>query len=157
SCFSGRLSLAAVAALMLGATALSPAAHAQSFSGFGGFGGTGGFRPPPTNPPPGGSPPPGGTSQATDPGPRGGTQSVGGPLKGLSQNEVNFFSASKDIFNEVDGVPQGLGPRFNMDSCGGCHAFPAAGGSSPPSNPQVAVATAMGAKNTLPSFITANG
>jgi CxxC motif-containing protein (DUF1111 family) len=44
-----------------------------------------------------------------------------------------------------------------MDGCGGCHAFPAAGGSSPATNPQVAVATANGAKNTLPAFITANG
>jgi CxxC motif-containing protein (DUF1111 family) len=44
-----------------------------------------------------------------------------------------------------------------MDGCGGCHAFPATGGSSPTTNPQVAVATAMGATNTVPSFITANG
>jgi CxxC motif-containing protein (DUF1111 family) len=58
---------------------------------------------------------------------------------------------------EVDAVPNGLGPRFNLDSCSGCHSHPAVGGSSPPTNPQVALATAAGAKNTLPSFITANG
>jgi CxxC motif-containing protein (DUF1111 family) len=61
------------------------------------------------------------------------------------------------VFNEVDAVPEGLGPRFNLDSCAGCHAFPTVGGTSPPTNPQVALATAMGAKNTVPSFITANG
>jgi len=58
---------------------------------------------------------------------------------------------------EVDAVPNGLGPRFNLDSCSGCHSQPAVGGSSPPTNPQVALATAAGAKNTLPSFITATG
>jgi len=70
---------------------------------------------------------------------------------------VAFFNAAKDLFNEVDTVPLGLGPRFNLDGCGGCHAFPATGGTSPPVNPQVAVATANGAKNTVPSFIRANG
>jgi CxxC motif-containing protein (DUF1111 family) len=34
---------------------------------------------------------------------------------------------------------------------------PSLGGSSPTTNPQVAVATAQGAKNVLPPFITANG
>src|SRR5262249_58323101 len=59
---------------------------------------------------------------------------------------------------DVDTPATGLGPGFNLDSCGGCHAFPAAGGSSPPTNnPQIAVATAMGATNVVPSFITANG
>jgi CxxC motif-containing protein (DUF1111 family) len=61
------------------------------------------------------------------------------------------------VFEEVDAVPNGLGPRFNLDSCSGCHGYPSIGGSSPPTNPQVAIATAAGAKNTVPSFITANG
>ena len=51
----------------------------------------------------------------------------------------------------------GLGPTFNLDSCSGCHSQPAIGGTSPATNPQVAVATLMGAKNVVPSFITANG
>jgi CxxC motif-containing protein (DUF1111 family) len=38
-----------------------------------------------------------------------------------------------------------------------CHAFPAIGGTSPPSNPQVAVATLMGAQNRLPPFVFPNG
>jgi CxxC motif-containing protein (DUF1111 family) len=70
---------------------------------------------------------------------------------------LNFFFAAKAVFAEVDAVPNGLGPRFNMDSCQGCHAFPASGGSSPATNPEVAVATKAGAKNNVPSFITANG
>jgi CxxC motif-containing protein (DUF1111 family) len=44
-----------------------------------------------------------------------------------------------------------------MDSCGGCHNYPAPGGSSPPINPQVAVATKDGATNTVPSFIAIDG
>ena len=99
----------------------------------------------------------GSTARAVDPGVRGGAAGAGGPLPGLSQNELNFFAAATEVFNEIDAVPNGLGPRFNLDGCGGCHASPAAGGSSPATNPQVAVATANGAKNTLPAFITANG
>jgi CxxC motif-containing protein (DUF1111 family) len=51
----------------------------------------------------------------------------------------------------------GLGPRFNMNSCSGCHAQPAVGGTSPFTNPQLAVATLDGAKNNVPSFITLRG
>jgi CxxC motif-containing protein (DUF1111 family) len=101
----------------------------------------------------------------TDPGVRGGTAGAGGSLPGLNADETNFFSASKDVFNEVDSVSgtitgedgAGLGPRFNMNSCGGCHAQPATGGSSPATNPQVTVATLDGARNTVPPFIAANG
>src|SRR5262249_23685326 len=71
--------------------------------------------------------------------------------------EKAFFQAGLEDFVEVEGVGDGLGPRFNLDSCVGCHSQPAPGGSSPAVNPQVAVATAFGARNTLPSFITSNG
>jgi hypothetical protein len=58
----------------------------------------------------------------------------------------------------LSGILYGqLGPAYNLDSCGGCHAFPAVGGSSPKVNPQVAAASRAGASNTLPSFITSNG
>lgn len=54
-------------------------------------------------------------------------------------------------------MASGLGPRFNLDSCGGCHAFPAVGGSSPANNPQFAAATRKGAQNFVPAFLTPNG
>jgi CxxC motif-containing protein (DUF1111 family) len=136
-------SLASIAAVMLGATAISGSAVAQTATG---------ASPTTTQ-----SANFGTGQQSIDPGPRGGAPGAGSPLPGLSTDEVNFFNAAKDVFNEVDTVPLGLGPRFNLDGCGGCHAHPAAGGSSPPTNPQVAVATTAGAKNTVPSFITANG
>src|SRR5439155_23812145 len=76
---------------------------------------------------------------------------------------LDFFNDGLDRFNEVDSVSGtieegfGLGPRFNSRSCAACHAQPAVGGSSPATNPQVADATADGARNTSPSFITSTG
>jgi CxxC motif-containing protein (DUF1111 family) len=109
----------------------------------------------------------------TDPGPRGGAASAGGPFSTLSANEVAFFTSALAVFREVDSVSGtitgepgvGLGPTFNMNSCSGCHAQPATGGTSPATfspqvpvpNPQIAVATLDGATNTIPSFISASG
>ena len=93
----------------------------------------------------------------TDPGVRGGDPGAGGALPGLNDLERGYFDVAKDVFQEVDAVAEGLGPRFNLDSCSGCHSQPSIGGSSPVTNPQVAIATAAGAKNVVPSFITANG
>ena len=93
----------------------------------------------------------------TDPGVRGGDPGAGGALPGLIDVERQYFDVAKDVFQEVDAAVDGLGPRFNLDSCSGCHSQPTIGGTSPATNPQVAVATLMGAKNVVPSFITANG
>jgi CxxC motif-containing protein (DUF1111 family) len=97
------------------------------------------------------------SGQAHDPGLRGGPAAAGGALAGLAAAESAAFVSGLATFQEIDDVSHGLGPRFNMDSCAGCHAFPAVGGSSPALNPQVAVATTLGATNTLPPFITASG
>ena len=91
----------------------------------------------------------------TDPGVRGGAAGAGDPLTGLTDAERAFFTAAQAVFAEVDAVPDGLGPRFNLDSCLGCHSQPSSGGSAPAVNPQVAVAQRD--KNTVPSFITADG
>ena len=92
-----------------------------------------------------------------DPGVRRRRARGGGPLPGLTAGEAAFFALGKEDFEEAEGVGDGLGPRFNLDGCGGCHAQPAIGGTSPAVNPQVAVATAFGARNVVPSFIKANG
>ena len=79
-----------------------------------------------------------------DPGPRAGAAGAGGRIAALSVKESQFFDAGADAFQEVasviggvSGTEAGLGPRFNMTSCNGCHAHPAMGGSSPAANPQV--------------------
>jgi CxxC motif-containing protein (DUF1111 family) len=92
-----------------------------------------------------------------DPGVRGGPAGAGHPLPGLTANERIFFDVGEEDFNEAEGVGDGLGPRFNLDGCGGCHFQPGIGGSSGTINPQFAIATAFGARNTVPSFITQNG
>jgi CxxC motif-containing protein (DUF1111 family) len=99
-----------------------------------------------------------------DPGVRGGPPSAGSPLDGLGPGQLSFFNEGKEAFEEIVFVrnppPEGdagLGPGFNSDSCGSCHAFPAVGGTSPLVNPQVEVATKMGARNRIPDFIKPDG
>jgi CxxC motif-containing protein (DUF1111 family) len=85
-------------------------------------------------------------------------------LPNLSTLEQRVFGIGKEAFEEVASVQgtlpdteAGLGPRFNLDSCAGCHAQPAIGGSSPAINPQVEVAKKAGAVNEVPSFIKKDG
>jgi CxxC motif-containing protein (DUF1111 family) len=112
-----------------------------------------------------------------DPGVRGGTIDAGGPLKGLTAGQAATFAMAMANFATVrsvagnvlnpDGSPtqEGLGPRYNSNSCGSCHSQPAIGGTSPSAtqfpfigpNPQVAVAHLNGATNRVPYFIQANG
>jgi len=92
-----------------------------------------------------------------DPGPRNGPPLSGQPLRGLQPNESQLFNQGRITFAEIDDVINGLGPRFNLDSCAGCHAQPAVGGSSPAVNPQIAVAFKNGATNQIPPFIQPSG
>jgi mono/diheme cytochrome c family protein len=87
---------------------------------------------------------------AIDPGVRGGEAGGGGPIAGLTARELVFFADGEADFAEVEGVGDGLGPRMNLDSCAGCHAQPATGGTSPSANPQVAFASKDGGTDTVP-------
>jgi len=119
---------------------------------------------------------PGTALSQTDPGVRGGpingqpgaTQGSPLPLSSVNANMpsgiLEFFDNGLGRFQEVEvvsgGANNGLGPRFNLNSCAACHAQPAVGGSSPPNNPEfqvIAQGIAAGSTNTLPSFITAHG
>jgi len=97
------------------------------------------------------------TFHARDPGVRTGPPGAGGPIPGLTASQLAFFNAGLADFAEVEAAVDGLGPTMNLDSCGGCHAQPAAGGSSPLVNPQVAFATRAGAHNAVPPFVRING
>ncbi len=100
-------------------------------------------------------------SAPVDPGVRGGAAGAGGPLKGLTADEMAFFQDGQARFAEVEvvqkGANNGLGPRFNSNQCLSCHSQPAGGGTSPAQNPLLAVAHLSGATNTVPWFIVQNG
>ena len=66
---------------------------------------------------------------AKDPGVRTGPADAGGPIAGLTGTESIFFTAGAETFGEIEPIAEGLGPRLNLDSCGGCHAHPSVGGS----------------------------
>lgn len=110
----------------------------------------------------------------TDPGVRSNTGvNAGQPLGSVSAspNDLAFFQTGLAQFNErqtVTGDNPGLGPRFNLDSCGACHSQPAPGGSSPSSgifpnvgpNPQsqvIANGIVNGSTNAIPFFVLVNG
>jgi CxxC motif-containing protein (DUF1111 family) len=110
----------------------------------------------------------------TDPGVRSNTGvNAGQPFASVtaSANDLAFFQTGLGQFNEhqtVTGNNPGLGPRFNMDSCGVCHSQPAPGGTSPASgifpnvgpNPQsqvIANGVVNGSTNSIPYFVFATG
>ena len=96
---------------------------------------------------------------ATDPGVRAtsATDTTGNPVPGLTTDQTTLFFQGQANFKEIENIADGLGPRFNLDSCVGCHAFPTHGGSAPAVNPQVALATQGGANNIVPAFLATNG
>ena len=75
-----------------------------------------------------------------------------------------FFQGGLKRFQDVEALSNnptgsnGLGPRFNSNSCGSCHAQPAVGGSGAAVNPQFQfVSSGVAPGDTMPGFITANG
>jgi CxxC motif-containing protein (DUF1111 family) len=92
-----------------------------------------------------------------DPGVRTQASTTGAPISGLTPGQAAAFQTGTDDFSQLETLSNGLGPRYNLDSCGGCHAQPALGGTSPATNPEFTVGTAYGAKNRLPFFVTPNG
>src|SRR5207249_3224335 len=123
--FHAKLILVVLAALVLGAAALLQAQTATTTAAF----------------------------RASDPGVRGDPPGAGGPFLTLTTRQLEFFLAGQDEFADTDGVDDGLGPRMNLDSCAGCHAQPAVGGTSPLANPQVAFASKDGGTDSVPFFI----
>jgi len=105
-----------------------------------------------------------GQFSAHDPGVRGVTVDAGQPIASLqpSDSYYGFFTDGLARFQEIDGVANGLGPRFNANQCASCHAQPNVGGSSPSTaafpflgpNPETQFASVH---NILPSFIAPDG
>jgi CxxC motif-containing protein (DUF1111 family) len=61
---------------------------------------------------------------ASDPGVRGGAPGAGRPFANLTANQRAFFDSGAADFAAAEEVDEGLGPRMNLDSCGGCHIQP---------------------------------
>jgi CxxC motif-containing protein (DUF1111 family) len=82
------------------------------------------------------------------------------PATGDPVNAREFFNDGLGRFQEVETITaNGLGPRFNLNKCSGCHAQPTVGGTGAATNPQfTAIADGIAsAQDSTPSFITANG
>jgi CxxC motif-containing protein (DUF1111 family) len=102
----------------------------------------------------------------TDPGVQSGNRGTGAALSSVLSNSPSgilaFFTDGQARFQEVEsvsgGANNGLGPRFNSNSCVSCHAQPAIGGTGPATNPEFQFpSSGVAPGNTVPSFITANG
>jgi CxxC motif-containing protein (DUF1111 family) len=104
----------------------------------------------------------------TDPGVQGGNRGTGAALPSVLANDVPgilaFFNDGLKRFQDVESVSNsptgnnGLGPRFNSNSCSSCHAQPAVGGTGAAANPQFQfTSNGTAPRDTTPFFITANG
>ena len=99
----------------------------------------------------------------TDPGVQSANRGTGATIITTDPNGFfSFFEDGKARFQEVEavsgGANNGLGPRFNSNSCSSCHAQPALGGTGAAVNPQFAFAgSSVAPKDSTPYFITANG
>jgi CxxC motif-containing protein (DUF1111 family) len=105
-----------------------------------------------------------------DPGVRAGSVDSGQVLATVgASGATEYFLDGQQRFQVVEsvtgGTNNGLGPRFNSNSCSSCHAQPAVGGSSPSTtvfpfigpNPETLVTSQNAAQNPLPAFITIDG
>jgi len=102
----------------------------------------------------------------TDPGVQSGNRGTGAALSSVLSNSPSgilaFFTDGQARFQEVEsvsgGANNGLGPRFNSNSCSSCHAQPALGGTGAATNPEFSFpSNGVAPGNTVPSFITATG
>ena len=101
----------------------------------------------------------------TDPGVQSGNRGTGATIISSDPNGfLPFFQDGQARFAAVESVSKsptnnnGLGPRFNSNSCSSCHAQPALGGTGAATNPQFAFAgSSVAPKDSTPYFITANG
>jgi len=102
----------------------------------------------------------------TDPGVQSGNRGTGATL--IPQNDqtgfLAFFNDGLNRFQDVESVSKsptnnnGLGPRFNSNSCGSCHAQPAVGGTGAATNPQFTFAgSSVAPDDATPYFVTATG
>jgi CxxC motif-containing protein (DUF1111 family) len=107
-------------------------------------------------------------SAQTDPGVQSGNRGTGAAFSSVQLDSpsgiLSFFTDGQTRFQAVESVSgsptnnNGLGPRFNSNSCSSCHAQPAVGGSGAASNPEATfTSNGVAPGNRTPSFITPTG
>jgi CxxC motif-containing protein (DUF1111 family) len=101
----------------------------------------------------------------TDPGVQSASRGTGATIITTDPNGfLPFFTDGQTRFQAVESVSNsptgnnGLGPRFNSNSCSSCHAQPAVGGTGAAVNPQASfTSNGTAPKDTTPYFITTTG
>jgi CxxC motif-containing protein (DUF1111 family) len=68
----------------------------------------------------------------------------GQPLPGLRPEEQAAFESGARVFGHQYTPAEGLGPRFNENSCDACHTFPADGGTGETNVRRVSITAADG-------------
>src|SRR6267154_4806246 len=107
-------------------------------------------------------------SAQTDPGVQSANRGTGAALSSVLSNSpsgiLSFFTDGQKRFQDVESVSNsptgnnGLGPRFNSNSCSSCHAQPALGGTGLAVNPQFSfTSNGVAPRDTNPYFISATG
>jgi len=106
------------------------------------------------------------TFAQTDPGVQSGSRGTGTALSSVLADDnagsLALFNDGQNRFQELEsvsgGANNGLGPRFNSNSCSSCHAQPAIGGSGAANNPQATfISTGVAPKDAMPYFVTPTG
>src|SRR6202790_2295792 len=104
----------------------------------------------------------------TDPGVQSGNRGTGAAFSSVLSNSpsgiLSFFTDGQKRFQDVESVSNspngnnGLGPRFNSNSCSSCHAQPAVGGTGAAVNPEASfTSNGTAPRDTTPYFLTATG
>ena len=56
---------------------------------------------------------------------------LGAPMPAASAEQLEDFEAGREVMAHQFTPSEGLGPEFNVTSCGACHERPTLGGSGP--------------------------
>lgn len=80
----------------------------------------------------------------------------GSPLPGLTEDELGRFQAGAAVFARQFTPEEGLGPRFNENSCSACHTFPADGGTGETNIRRISRTLPDGSCDPVPEYSGSN-
>lgn len=76
----------------------------------------------------------------------------GSPIPGLTPDELALFQSGASVFARQFTPEDGLGPRFNENSCNACHTFPVDGGSGETNIRRISRTLPGGACDPVPEY-----